>query len=161
MKPHVLLALLPVLGMFACDDGSSSGPGPIDEGVLIVDSAWVIDAYNFSSAACAEVLPSAFANIDSVPSGTLAAVTVISTACYSVHVRVEDSAAHVVRTFNRYFGIFNRQDGDKNRGEAGYVTWDGTDDQGRPVPLARYLWRMEFNFGAGHVRKVRADIRLD
>ena len=72
----------------------------------------------------------------------------------------EDSAGALVRGFDQYFKIFNRNDGDKDRGEPGYVTWDGLDDAGKAVPRLRYLWKMEFDYGAGNVLRRRADIKL-
>lgn len=156
-----LVALLLAAGIFACQSASPVVPGNPDEGLLIVDSSWVIDAYPYDSTACAEVLPAGFANSDSLPAGTMAFVKVISTSCYSVHVSVEDESSKTVRSFDRYFGIFNRKEGDKNRGVEGYAPWDGKDEQGHAVPIARYLWRMDFNFGKGRLRKLRADVRLD
>ena len=157
----ILAAMLLAAGLFSCRPSSRVVPTMPDEGLLIVDSSWVIDAYPYDSTACAEVLPLGFANSDSLPVGTMVFVKVISTSCYSVHVSVEDEYSKTVRSFDRYFGIFNRKEGDKNRGVEGYAPWDGKDDQGHAVPIARYLWRMEFNFGKGRMRKLRADIRLD
>ncbi len=153
------LALL----LWACG-GSSVNPVNPDEsfvGIPILDSSWVIDAYPFDSAACAEVLPAAYSNSDSIPAGTLASVSVNSPACWHAHVRVLDSTLRLVRTFDRYFNIVGRKNGDKNRGVYGYVTWDGKNDSGNAVPLTRYTWLMVFDFGKGNLEKVRADIRLD
>ncbi len=159
--PSVYFAMLLGLCLWACRENPISTPLVPDEGLLILDSGYVIDAFPFDSAACVETNAGGFAGADSIPAGTLALVKVVSTACYHVHVKVEDSASRTVRSFDRQFLISGRHDGDKNRGVEGYIPWDGRDDLGRLVPTARYLWRMEFDFGGGHLRKVRADIRLD
>jgi hypothetical protein len=167
-KSHFALGRLSVyhamlfgLCLWACRENPISTPLVPDEGLLILDSGYVIDAFPFDSAACVETNAGGFAAADSIPAGTLALVKVVSTACYRVHVKVEDSTSRTVRSFDRQFFIVGRHNGDKNRGVEGYIAWDGRDDLGQSVPIARYLWRMEFDFGGGHLRKVRADIRLD
>lgn len=152
-------ALLGLLVIFACVE--EAGNGPVSEGQLLVDSAVVIDQFHFSRAACDEVLPDAFANSDSVPAGTAASLAVTSIACYAVGVRVEDSLGRQVRSFERYFDIPGRQDGDKERGALGHIPWDGRDQAGDPVPKGAYLWRMDFRFGAGRSIRFRADMRLE
>lgn len=159
--PVFLLFVLGVLsGLSACKHETSTEPIIVDEGFFITDSSYVVDI-PYASSACSEVLPSGFANSDSIPAGTVASVTVVSPACYHVQVRVQDADSQFIRTFDRYFAIYGRQDGDKNRGVEGFITWDGKDDSGRTVPKTRYLWRLRFDFGAGLIRKARADIRLD
>ncbi len=150
-----------VLALVACSDNTDTISQPVEEGRLILDSVLVLDQFNFDSAACAEVLPTAFINSDTVPPGTLVRILVRSTACYSVHISIEDSAGKVVRQMDRYFKIYNRKNGDKNIAVAGYLPWDGLDDSDQPLPLKRYLWRMNFNFGHENRLKYRADIRLD
>jgi hypothetical protein len=157
----VLLLLAITLAITACEKKSVVAPIIPDDRLLIVDSAYVVDIFPFDSSACVEVLSSSLANADSIPTGTVALVKVVSTSCYRVHVTVVDSLEKLVRVFDRQFGIFNRKNEDKNRGVEGYITWDGKDGNGQAVPIKRYAWLMDFNFGAGHTRKVRADIRLD
>lgn len=153
--PLLLAALL------GCGDRSTSpNPRLSDEGLWIIDSGQTLAEFPYRATACAEVFPSGFANSDSLPSGTVAAVRIVSTACYHVRVFVVDSAQDTLRTFASRFGILNRTDEEKNRGVVGFVAWNGKDDQGRTVAAGRYLWRMEFDFGAGRIRKFRADIIL-
>ena len=56
--------------------------------------------------------------------------------------------------------ITNRSEAEKNRGVVGFVAWDGKNDQGEDVAPGRYLWRMEFDFGSGRIRKFRTDFIL-
>jgi hypothetical protein len=152
----LLLAVL-----LGCSDPSTTpDPDPPDEGQWIIDSGQVLSEFPFSQAACAEVFPSGSANSDSLPTGTAAAVRIVSTACYHARIAVVDSTDDTLRTFSTRFGIVNRTDDEKNRGVVGYVAWNGEDDKGMAVAAGRYLWRMEFDFGAGRVRKFRADIIL-
>ncbi|GEM_PF-2488528 len=157
---RLLLAAAMVAGLDACKEDAATSPIVPDDGLLVVDSSYVVD-FPYASAACSEVLPAGFVNSDSIPYGTVASVSVVSPACYHVQVRVQAADSQFIRTFDRYFAIYGRRDGDKNRGVEGFITWDGKDDSGRTVPRSRYLWRMQFDFGAGIIRKVRADIRLD
>ncbi|MDQ3000238.1 MAG: hypothetical protein M3Y08_03080 [Fibrobacterota bacterium] len=153
--PLFLAALL------GCGDRSTSpNPRPPDEGLWIIDSGQTLDEFPFRAAACAEVFPSGSVNSDSQPSGAVAAVRIVSTACYHIRVFVVDSAQDTLRTFTSRFGILNRTDEEKHRGVVGFVAWNGKDDQGCTVAAGRYLWRMEFDFGAGRIRKFRADIIL-
>ena len=75
--------------------------------------------------------------------------------------KVEDSAGREVAAFERRFDIPGMRDGDKERGETGYLAWDGRDRAGAAVPRGAYLWRIEFRFGAGRSVRFRADIRLE
>jgi hypothetical protein len=75
-------------------------------------------------------------------------------------VRVVDSDSDTVRTFETRFAIFNRTEGEKNRAMLGFLAWDGKSDEGKDLPSGEYLWRMEFNFGAGRLRKFRTAFTL-
>ena len=98
--------------------------------------------------------------MESVPPGSVAFLRLISTACYHLRVRVVGPDSDTVRTLETRFGIFNRSEAEKNRGVVGFVAWDGKDDQGEDVVPGRYLWRMEFDFGSGRIRKFRTDFIL-
>lgn len=152
----------PILAALMGCGGESTAPEPRlpHEGLWIIDSGQVLTDFPFSAAACDEVFPSGSANSDSLPTGTAAAVRIVSIACYHARIAVVDSADDTLRTFSSRFGIANRSDDEKNRGVVGYVAWNGEDDEGKAVAAGRYLWRMEFDFGAGRIRKFRADIIL-
>lgn len=145
----------------ACDRKDPVSPDPAqDPGPWIVDSAYTLDEFPYGSTACAEVFPAGSASADSVPAGSVAALRLVTTACYALTVRVVDADSDTVRTFSTRFAIFNREDGEKNRGVASFAAWDGKDDAGKDLGPGRYLWRMEFDFGQGRLRRFRADIRI-
>ncbi|HKP95419.1 MAG TPA: hypothetical protein VJ385_06655 [Fibrobacteria bacterium] len=161
--PRLMLAagLAAGLAITACKDGDTGiDPVPADDGIWILDSAYTLDEFPFRTAECAEVFPEGSANLESVPPGSVADLRIISTACYRLRVRVVDSDSDTVRTLETRFGIFNRSETEKNRGVVGFVAWDGKDDQGAAVSPGRYLWRMEFDFGSGRIRKFRTDFIL-
>jgi hypothetical protein len=144
-----------------CDDGGgATEPVAVEEGLWITDSSYTLDPFPFGAEACAEVFPAGSANTETRAEDAAAWLRTVSTACYRVRVRVMDSAKDTVRVFESRFGIFNRTDEEKNRGVVGYVSWDGKDGQGRVLPGGVYLWRMEFDFGAGRVRKFRFEVLL-
>ncbi|MDB5048751.1 MAG: hypothetical protein JWO30_1822 [Fibrobacteres bacterium] len=132
-----------------------SDPVYADDGIWILDSAYTLDEYPFQTAACEEVFPAGSMNVDSVPPEAVAHLRIRATACYHARVRVVDSDSDTVRTFETRFGIFNRSEEEKNRGVVGFLVWDGKDDQGGTAPPGEYLWRMEFDFGSGRIRKFR------
>ena len=166
MLPKRLLAFLAlIIPLFAvsCNGGSPvSPPDPGDEGAWILDFERTIDDFPFSESACREASQtgSAANAADTVPEDAVAAVRIISTACYLARVHVENPAGDTVRFFASRFEILHRTDQEKNRGAVGFVAWDGKDDEGNKVPDGRYLWRMEFDFGSGRLRKFRADIPM-
>jgi hypothetical protein len=143
----------------ACENSRGTAPDR-SEGSLIVDSLLVLDRYSYSGAACDEVAPAGSDAIGTLPAGMAAHLLVISTACYAVSVRIEDTSGVEVDTLSRRFRIQGRQDGDKDRGVEGWIAWDGLDGSGTPLPSAPYLWRMEFDFGGGRIHRYRADIVL-
>jgi hypothetical protein len=144
-----------------CDGGNPAAPVQVpDPGPWIVDSEYTIDEFPFDSAACAEVFPPGSISADSAPAGSAASLRIVTTACYALTVRVVGADSDTVRTFATRFAIFNRRDSDKNRGAPSYAAWDGKNDLGGPAPPGRYLWRMEFDFGFGRVRRFRADIQV-
>ncbi|MDB5102864.1 MAG: hypothetical protein JWP91_553 [Fibrobacteres bacterium] len=148
--------------LMGCDgSGSATGPGrQTDEGPWITDSVYTLDEFPFGSDACLEVFPAGSVNSETRGPDAAAALRIIATACYHARVTVIDSAKDTVRTFDSRFGIFNRTEEEKNRGVVGYVSWDGKDDLGIPVPRGRYLWRMDFDFGSGRTRRFRAEFVL-
>jgi hypothetical protein len=150
-----ILALCVGLGAGCRGGGTAVGPAPEEEGIWILDSAFTLDEFPFDSAACAEVYPAGSVNIESVPTGSIADLRVRATACYHAIVRVVGPDSDTVRTFDVRFGIFNRSEGQKNRGVVGFSAWDGKADGGEPAPPGDYLWRMEFDFGAGRFRWFR------
>jgi hypothetical protein len=131
------------------------GPGP-----WIPDTVFTQDQYPYTAEACAEVFPPGSASADTLPGGSVAFIRIITTACYSLTVRVVGADSDTVRTFSTRFAIFNRSEGEKNRGVSSYAAWDGKDDSGKPTGPGRYLWRMEFDFGLGRLRRYRADIMI-
>lgn len=157
----ILAVIFLIIMLGGCSKDVPTGPKIVDEGYLIVDNSWVIETYNYDSAACREVLASGSADAGTIPASSIAMVQIIATSCYMVRIQVEDSASRRVRTFEQQFAILNRQQGDKNRGVEGFLSWDGKDDSGQAVPRTRYLWRLEFDFGKGRLLRARADIRLD
>ncbi|MEO7426361.1 MAG: hypothetical protein ABI036_14320 [Fibrobacteria bacterium] len=157
--PMGIAALFGATVFFAsgCRDGSvPTEPVWIDDGMWIPDTTFTLDEFPFNTAACGEVYPEGSVNVDSVPWDAVAHVRIRATACYTLRVRVVDSDSDTVRTFVTRFGIFNRTESEKNRGIVGFAAWDGRDDSGAAVPRGNYLWRMEFDFGAGRIRKFRA-----
>jgi hypothetical protein len=157
------LALGGLILLWACDDGTNTVQGipGLEEGTRFADSNIVLDAVNYSGDGCAEVLPAGFANVDSVPQGSVAVVTVISTACYAAHIEIVDTGGAAVRSLDRYFKIYGRQDGDKNRGMPGYLAWDGLDSADAPVAKGKYRWRIRFDFGGGRVFKYYGPVWLE
>jgi hypothetical protein len=156
-----ILLLVPIGLAALLASGCKDGPVPTapvwnDDGMWIPDTAFTLDEFPFTTAACTEVYPDGSVNIDTVPSNAVAHVRIRATACYALRVRVVDSDSDTVRTFVTRFGIFNRTESEKNRGIVGFAVWDGKDDSGVTVPRGNYLWRMEFDFGAGRIRKFRA-----
>jgi hypothetical protein len=150
-----------LLGWAGCGgDGVSPGPVPVEEGLFITDTVYTLDEFPFDSSDCAEVFPAGSANHETRASGAAAALRIISTSCYHVRVEVVGPGKDTVRSFDSRFGIFNRTEAEKNRGVVGYLSWDGKDDAGTPVPGGTYLWRMRFDFGSGHIRKYRTDFLL-
>lgn len=137
-----------------------AGPAPRlpEPGLWIVDSNQVIDEFPFRADACAEVFPAGSSSADSILPGSAAWVRIVSTACYRLTVHVVDSDSDTVRVFETRFGIFNRTEDEKNRGVQGFASWDGRDSLGKDLGAGRYLWRMEFDFGLGRIRRFRADI---
>lgn len=159
--PKALAGLLLAAGLLACDKGSGPSNPSGNEGYLTVDSSLVIDRYPFLSAACAEVLPAGYVNADSIPKDAVARVYVVSTACYAVSIRIEDSLGRAVRSLEYHFNLPGRIDGDKDRGAEGFLPWDGRNDAGGKAGPGAYLWRMDFNFGMDRRVRFRADIRLE
>jgi len=143
-----------------CNDDAPTAPY-VAEPYLIVDSSYLIET-PFTTAACNEIIPMNASIADHIPPGTVAKLTVITTACYHVRVKVVSPApdTQTIRTFDQYFSIIGRKDGDKNRGVASYLTWDGLDDSGKVAPKLRYLWRLHFDLGGGNYYDARADIIL-
>jgi hypothetical protein len=156
-----LRAFLIALALAGAGCGEDPDPAPPDEGKLLVDSFEVIDKFRFSRAACDEVLPDTFVNADTLPPDATTRLVITSTACYAVGIRIEDSLGAPVRALQYFFDIPGRKDGDKERGEIGYLPWDGRDASGRAVPPGAYLWRLEFRFGGGRSARFRADMRLE
>lgn len=161
-KPYFPFLLFLVPLVFAACEGSAlvSPPDPEGEGAWILDFERTIDDFSFSESACAGMPLRGNPAADSVPDDAAAAVRIISTACYLARVHVENPAGDTVRFFESRFEILHRTDEEKNRGAVGFIVWDGRDESGTRVPDGRYLWRMEFDFGAGRLRKFRADIPL-
>ena len=155
-----LLAGAASAGLTGCGDkGYSPDPVPVDDGQFIADNH-TLDEFPFDSSDCAEVFPAGSINSDARNPDAAASLRLIATACYHVRVRVFDAAQDTVRGFDSRFAIFNRTEEEKNRGAVGYLSWDGKDDAGKAVPPGVYLWRMEFDFGAGHIRKFVTEILL-
>lgn len=156
---YVLLFFFSVL-VLACE-GDSPTAAFVSEPQLITDGNYVVE-FPYSTAACTEILPMIYANSDRVPANSVASITVITTSCYHVHAKVVSPLpdTQTIRTFDQYFSIYGRQDGDKNRGVPSYVSWDGLDDAGKVAPKLRYLWRLYFTYGGGNHTEARADINL-
>jgi hypothetical protein len=153
-----LLACAAFVGLAGCgDNGYSPDPVPVDEGIFITDTGYTLDEFPFDSSDCAEVFPAGSISSETRDPDAAASLRLISTACYHARVRVIDAVKDTVRTFDSRFAIFNRTEDEKNRGVVGYLSWDGKDDAGQAVPEGVYLWRMEFDFGAGNIRKFRTD----
>lgn len=142
----------------ACDGDPASPYSGDPPGPWILDTTATLDEFPFSAAACAEVFPAGSASADTMPAGSAAAIRITTTSCYSLTVRVVNADSDTVRTFSTRFSIFNRTEGEKNRGVSSYVAWDGKDDQGKLVGPGRFLWRMDFDFGLGRFRRYRGDI---
>jgi len=153
----VLIAFATLCAFCACDQDPVS-PAYADSPPWILDSTYTIDEFQYNAQACAEVFPPGSTSADSLPSGSVAWIRLTTTSCYALTVRVVDSDSDTVRTFSNRFAIFNRNEGDKNRGVSSFIGWDGKDDQGKPLGAGRYLWRMDFDFGLGRLRRFRADI---
>jgi hypothetical protein len=143
----------------ACEgrDPVSPAPNP-DPGLWILDSVYTLDEFPYRADACSEVFPPGSASADSLPAGSAAALRLVTTACYALTVRVVDADSDTVRTFSTRFALFNRSEGEKNRGVSSYAAWDGKSDGGKDLGPGRYLWRMEFDFGLGRSRRYRADV---
>lgn len=155
MRIRIALACL---AAWSCDPDTTSPPPREDPGLWILDSAYTLDEFPYRSDACAEVFPQGSVSADTVPAGSAASLRLIVTSCYALKVRVVDSDSDTVRSFSTRFAIFNRTEDEKNRGVTSFAAWDGMDDQGGRLGPGRYLWRMEFDFGLGRLRRYRADI---
>lgn len=155
-----LACLAAILSLSSCDDAPTSPVARPEPGIWILDSNVVLDEFPFRADACAEVFPSGSYSSDSVPPGTVAHVRVVSTACWKLTARVVDSDSDTVRILEPRFGLFHRTEDEKNRGVVGFAAWDGKDGAGKDLGPGRYLWRMEFDFGLGRIRRFRADILI-
>lgn len=156
-----LTALLATAALGACDiSGRASPSSGEDPGLWILDSSYTLDEFPYRADACMEVFPAGSVSADSVPAGSTVSLRLVATSCYALTVRVVGSDSDTVRTFSSRFAIFNRREGEKNRGVASFAAWDGKDDSGKALGPGRYLWRMEFDFGRGRLRRYRADIWL-
>lgn len=143
-------------GLGGCREGGSpTAPVPAEAGIWILDSAYTLDEFPYQAAACAEVFPEGSYSSESILADAAAHLRLIATACYHARVRVVNADSDTVRTLETRFGIFNRSESEKNRGVVGFLAWDGKDDQGRTAPAGEYLWRMEFDFGLGRIRRFR------
>jgi hypothetical protein len=152
-------AVLASLVFSACEDRNPVSPAPNpDPGPWILDSVYTLDAFPYRADACAEVFPPGSASADTLPAGSAAAIRIVTTACYALTVHVVNADSDTVRTFSTRFALFNRSEGEKNRGVSSYAAWDGKDGEGKDLGPGRYLWRMEFDFGLGRSRRYRADI---
>jgi hypothetical protein len=155
------LAACIALALNACLSGDAASPQPgEDPGLWILDSVYTLDEFPYRADACAEVFPPGSASADSVPAGSVADLRLIVTSCYALTVRVIGADSDTVRSFATRFAIFNRTEGEKNRGVTSYAAWDGMDDRGNRLGPGRYLWRMEIDFGLGRLRRYRADILI-
>jgi hypothetical protein len=159
-KRAVWAALIALISLCACGQDDPVSPPVEDPGLWILDSAYTLDEFPYRSDACAEVFPPGSASADSAPAGSAASLRLIVTSCYALTVRVVDADSDTVRSFSTRFAIFNRTEDEKNRGVASFAAWDGLDDHGVRAAPGRYLWRMEFDFGLGRVRRYRADIHV-
>lgn len=153
-----LLAATATAWLTGCGDKVySPDPAPVDEGLFITDTNYLLEEFPFDSSDCAEVFPAGSVSSETRDPDAAATLRLVSTACYHVRVRVLDAAKDTVRVFDSRFAIFNRSEGEKNRGVVGYLNWDGKDDSGQAVPAGVYLWRMAFDFGSGRIRNYRTD----
>ena len=156
-----LLAGAGAAGLMGCGDKAySPEPAPVEEGLFIADTNYTLDEFPFDSSDCAEVFPAGSISAETRDPDAAASLRLVSTACYHVRVRVIDADRDTVRVFDSRFAIFNRTEGEKNRGVVGHLSWDGKDDSGDAGPAGVYLWRMEFDFGSGHIRKFRTDFLI-
>lgn len=157
------LAIAACLGVVlnACDGQDPVSPYPGNApGPWILDSVYTLDEFPYRDDACGEVFPPGSVSADTLAAGSAASLRLVTTSCYALTVRVVDADSDTVRTFSTRFAIFNRSEDEKNRGVSSYVAWDGKDDQGKLLGPGRYLWRMEFDFGLGRLRRYRADIMI-
>lgn len=145
-------------GFSACDAHDPTSPVGEPPGPWILDTVQTLDEFPYSAEACAEVFPAGSSSADTLPADSPAWIRIVTTSCYALTVRVVDADSDTVRTFSTRFSIFNRSEGEKNRGVSSYVAWDGKDDQGKPVGPGRFLWHMDFDFGLGRLRRYRGDI---
>jgi len=145
----------------ACDRHDPTYPSAEENpGPWILDSIATVDFFPYAADACAEVFPPGSASSDTLPAGSVAWIRLTTTACYALTVRVVDADSDTVRTFSTRFSIFNRSEGEKNRGVSSYIAWDGKDDLGELTGPGRYLWHMEFDYGSGNRLRYRADIMV-
>jgi hypothetical protein len=127
----------------------------VDRSYLVTDTSVTLDAYAFYSAACDEVIPEGSGNAARPEPGQGIALTVVATSCWQASVQVTNSNGVVVDSFSQTFGIWNRKDGDKERGEVGYLVWTG--HQGDSVaPHGTYVWHIRFDFGQSRILPLRA-----
>lgn len=154
-----VFSLVILSALCACEVDNSVVPPPTEPaGPWILDTVYTLDEFLYRADACAEVFPPGSVSSDTAPLGSAASLRIVTTACYALTVRVVDADSDTVRTFSTRFTIFNRSEGEKNRGVSSYVAWDGRDDGGKALGPGRYLWHMDFDFGLGRLRRFRADI---
>ncbi len=138
------------------DDTGVPSPRGEEAPWLIVDSLVVLDTYGYEEAVCAELIADGY-TANSRPS-TPWYLQVVATACWKANVAVVDAAGDTLSAWSAAFGIFDRREGEKERGRQGWITWDGLDRQGVEAPSGRYLMEVDFDFG--HSRGLRVDSDL-
>ncbi len=154
------LGMIGLIWISGCEVFSTQAPPePYAEeklyGPMISDPSLVIDAFPFRSEACEELLPEDWANMPVPEAGEASDFVVIATACWKATVIVQDNHHVAIDTVEQPFGIFNRQDGEKDRGYVGHLLWDGLVNN-QAVSPGEYVWLIRFDFGLGRKYLARA-----
>lgn len=141
------------------EDGGSPPPRGEDPPWLVVDSLVVLDTYGYEEAVCNELIADGTA-ANERPS-TPWYLQVVATACWKAEIAVVDAAGDTVSTWSAAFGIFDRREGEKERGRQGWIAWDGLGTDGLEAPPGRYLMKITFDFGRSRGLRVDSDLFKD
>lgn len=156
-KVRLLAGLWAIALCAACslfEGGSDDEPPPEEVGYLVTSGQVTLDDFSFATSACREILPENQEN-EVKPDPPSPFLEITATACWNASVRVLDSNGAPVDSFVQAFAIWDRNDGDKDRGEVGYLVWKKKPD--RPEwPPGFYTWHIRFDFGEGRVIPLRA-----
>jgi hypothetical protein len=124
-----------------------------------VDSLVVFDQVGYETGTCAELVSEGSeANLNPTTPWYL---QVVSTSCWRAEVALVDESGDTLKTWNTAFGIYDRKEGEKERGRQGWIVWNGKDAEGVNAPKGRYAMHVQFDFGRSRTLQVDSDVFKD